>query len=53
MEEDQVLIHKQAEFFDEILNCIPASLYLQPTEEDNQHWKRGFKVVELWNALIR
>ena len=45
MAEEISIIHKHAVFFDEILNCIPASLYLQPTEEDNQRWKKAFKVL--------
>ena len=44
MAEEVTLIHDHAVFFDEVLNCIPASMYLQPTEEDNQRWMKAFKV---------
>lgn len=44
MAEEVSFIHEQTLFFDDILDCIPASLYLQPTEEDNKRWMKAFKV---------
>lgn len=44
MAEEVSIIHGHALFFDEVLECIPASMYLAPTEEENQKWKKGFKV---------
>lgn len=43
MAEEISIIHEHALFFDEILDCIPASLYLQPTEEENNRWKKYLK----------
>lgn len=46
MAEELSTIHEHALFFDEILESIPASMYLAPTEEETQHWKNGFKVLK-------
>ena len=48
MAEEVSFIHEQTLFFDDILDCIPASLYLQPTEEDNKRWMKAFKVYGDW-----
>ena len=44
MAEEVSIIHEHALFFDDILNCIPASMYLQPTAVETEQWKNGFKV---------
>ena len=44
MAEEVSIIHEHALFFDDILNCIPASMYLQPTAAETEQWKNGFKV---------
>lgn len=52
MAEEYSIIHEHALFFDEILDCIPASLYLQPTEEENNRWKKYLKVRGLfWDMM--
>ena len=52
MAEEFSIIHEHALFFDEILDCIPASLYLQPTEEENNRWKKYLKVRGLlWDVI--
>lgn len=53
MAEEISIIHDHAVFFDEILNCIPASLYLQPTEEDNQRWKKAYKVLLIRRVFMQ
>ena len=47
MAEEIAFIHDHALFFDEILNYIPDSMYLKPTEEDSQRWKNISKVPDL------
>ena len=45
MAEETTFIHDHALFFDEILNYIPDSMYLHPTEEDSQRWMKTLKVA--------
>lgn len=47
MAEEVSIIHGHALFFDEILESIPASMYLTPTEEETQKWTKAFKVFIL------
>ena len=47
MAEEITFIHDHALFFDEILNYIPDSMYLKPTEEDSQRWMNISKVSDL------
>lgn len=51
MAEEISIIHEHALFFDEILDCIPSSLYLQPVEEDDTRWKKHFKVWRIVPVL--
>ena len=52
MAEEYSIIHEHAQFFDEILDCIPAALYLQPTEEDDHRWKKYYKVDDVTLGII-